>query len=109
MKRFTLAATLILATSAAFAQAPAAPAPAPDIAKPKCEPKPEFPGRLAMQSESRRKLFQREFNAYKDCMTNYVNERNAYGKASIDAANAAIAEYNDVAAKVNEAQKAASE
>jgi hypothetical protein len=108
MKRFVLAASVLLATSAAFAQAPAA-VPTPDVPKPKCEPKPEFPGRLAMQSDSRRKLFQREFNAYKDCMTNYVNERNAYGKASIDAANAAIAEYNDVAAKVNEAQKAASE
>jgi hypothetical protein len=112
MKRFALAATLILATGAALAQAPAATPPAtpvPDIAKPKCDPKPEFPGKLAMQSVSRQKLFQREFNAYKDCMSNYVNEHNALGKANIDAANVAIGEYNAVAAKVNEAQKAANE
>ena len=109
MKRFALAATLILATSAAFAQAPAAPTPVPDVAKPKCDPKPEFPGKLAMQSDSRRKLFQREFNTYKDCMNNYVTEQGAMSKAHLDAGNAAVAEYNDVAKKVNDAQKAASE
>ena|ERR1700682_3791294 len=106
MKRFALAATLVLAASAAFAQAPA-PAPAPDVPKAKCEPKPEFPGRLAMQSDTRRKLFEREFKTYADCMRAYVEERNAAAKANMEAGNAAVTEYNDAAKKVNDAREAA--
>jgi hypothetical protein len=110
MKRFALAATLILSTGVALAQAPAAAtAPAADVPKAKCEPKPEFPGRLAMQTESRRKLFQREFNTYKDCMSAYVASSQAMAKAYTDAGNNAVNEYNETAKKVNDAQKAASD
>ena len=106
MKRIALAASLILTAGAAFAQAPA---PAPsygNIAKPTCT-KAEFPGRLAMtQSDSRRKLFEREFKAYNECMKAYVEERTAATKANQDAANAAITEYNDFAKKINAEREA---
>jgi Spy/CpxP family protein refolding chaperone len=108
MKRIALAASLLLAASAAFAQAPApasAPArPAPEVPKPKCEPKPEFPGRLAMTSDSRRRLFQREYKDYSDCMKAYVQDRQAASEANLAAGNAAVVEFNDVAKKLNEAQ-----
>jgi Spy/CpxP family protein refolding chaperone len=104
MKRIALAASLLLAASAAFAQAPAPARPAPEVPKPKCEPKPEFPGRLAMTSDSRRRLFQREYKDYSDCMKAYVQDRQAASEANLAAGNAAVVEFNDVAKKLNEAQ-----
>jgi hypothetical protein len=109
MKQFALAASLVLTAGAAFAQAPA---PAPvvanygNIAKPTCT-KAEFPGRLAMtQSDSRRKLFEREFKAYSDCMKGYVDERAVAARANQEAANAAITEYNEFAKKINAEREA---
>jgi hypothetical protein len=107
MKRIALAASLVAATVCAYAQSPASTV--TPVPPPKCEPKPEFPGKLAMQSDTRRKLFQREFKNYADCMKAYVEDRQASAKAHSDAGNAAVTEYNDVAKKVNDAQKAASE
>jgi hypothetical protein len=107
MKQLALAASLLVA-GAAFAQAPA---PAPianygNLAKPTCT-KAEFPGRLAMsQSENRRKVFEREFKAYNECMKAYVDERTAATRANQEAANAAINEYNEVAKKINAEREA---
>ena len=78
-----------------------------DTPKVKCDPKPEYPGRLAMQSDTRKKSFEKELNAYKDCINAYLADRKVAMKAEEDAANAAIAEYNDVMKRINEAQKAA--
>lgn len=107
MKRFLplAAACCIGAAANALAQQPAAPAAAPvvNVPPPKCEPKPEWPGRLA--TDSRRKLFDRELKAYKDCMNVYLDERKAHLKANEVAANAAIEEHNAVMKKITDDQK----
>ena len=80
-----------------------------DVPKPKCEPKPEYPGRLALQTDSRRRLFEREVKAYKDCMTAYLEERKAASNANLAAGNAAVEEYNTTMKKINAEQEAARE
>ncbi len=102
MKRTFLAAFLLAAVTTPFAQPM-------DVPKPKCEPTPEYPGRLAMQSDSRRKSFERELAVYKECMDKYLADRKASLKANEDGANAAISDYNSVMKKINEAQKAAND
>jgi hypothetical protein len=107
MKRFTLVlAACTFGAATAYAQQPAAPANAPTVtvAPAKCEPKPEWPGRLA--TDSRRKLFDREMKQYKDCMNAYLEDRKVHLKAHEQAANAAIEEHNAVMKKVTEDQKA---
>ena len=107
MKKTALAAALLASAGLAIAQTPA-PAPAPaDVPKPKCDPRPEYPGRLAMQSDLRRNAFNRELKAYKDCMMAYVDERKAQYAGNLSAANAAISEYNDTMKKIAAEQEAA--
>lgn len=106
MKKLALAAILTATASLAFAQAPAAPA-APAVDKPKCDPKPEYPGRLAMQSDLRRNSFTREIAAYKTCMMAYVEVQKAAQQAHLSAANGAITEYNDTMKKIAAEQEAA--
>ena len=108
MKRIAIAAALLATAGLAFAQADAPKAAAPvDMPKAKCEPKPEYPGRLAMQSDLRRNSFTREINAYKTCMMAYVEEHKAQQAAHLTAANAAIQEYNDTMKKIAAEQDAA--
>ena len=108
MKRLALAATLIATAGLAFAQAEAPKAaPAPDLPKPKCDPKPEYPGRLAMQLDLRRNSFNRELAAYKTCMMAYVEEHKAQQAAHFQAANGAIQDYNDTMKKIAAEQEAA--
>ena len=97
MKRFLLAASV-----AVYVAIPAACL--AEVPKPKCEPKPEYPGRLALQSDVRKKSFEAELTKYKDCVNAYLADRKAGMKAEEDAANAAIADYNDVMKKINAAQ-----
>ena len=100
MKRIILAALLVACATTPFAQVT-------DVPKHKCEPKPEYPGRLAMQSDSRRGLYDREVKAYQACMNAYLDQRKAAMKANEENANAAIAEYNEVMKKLNTDQAAA--
>jgi hypothetical protein len=100
MKRITLAAILVTCATAPFAQVS-------DVPKHKCEPKPEHPGRIAMQSDTRRKLLEREIKQYQECMNAYLDQRKAAMKANEENANAAIAEYNAVMKKLNSDQEAA--
>ena len=101
MKRLVLAVALGLGLSfPAFAQNA-------EVQKLKCEPKPEYPGRLAMGSETRRKTFDREIKAYKDCVTAYLEQRKAAIKANQEAADAAVEEHNAVMKKVQDEQAAA--
>ncbi|HTS84861.1 MAG TPA: hypothetical protein VMG61_07130 [Usitatibacter sp.] len=102
MKKIVLASAVALSISAPAVSLAEAP-------KLKCEPKPEYPGHLAMQSDNRKKAFEKELNAYKDCVNAYLNDRKVAMKSEEDAANGAIAEYNDVMKKINEAQKAAAD
>jgi hypothetical protein len=107
MKRIALAATLLVIAGSALAQSAAPAAPAVDVPKPKCESKPEYPGKLAMQSDLRRNSFKREIDAYKACMLGYVEEQKARQQAHLAAANAAIQEYNDTMKKIAAEQEAA--
>jgi hypothetical protein len=88
MKRMLIAAALAAAPCWALAQS------APEIPKPKCEPKPEMPGRVMMQDEAVRKRFQTDVDKYKTCIMTYVEERRAAIKDNEKAANGAIDEYN---------------
>ncbi len=100
MKRIILAASFVFCATTPFAQAE-------DVPKHKCEPKPEYPGRLALQSDTRRGLYEREVKAYQACMNKYLDERKVVMKANEESANAAIAEYNAVMKALNAAQEAA--
>jgi hypothetical protein len=102
MKRILLAAAL----ATAFAANAQSPGPG-DIPKPKCDNKPEYPGRLAMGSDSRRKTFDRDVKTYKDCMMAYIEDRKTAIKANDAAANAAVDEYNGLMKKIQEEQAAA--
>jgi hypothetical protein len=102
MKRIALAIAVLACASAPFAQTV-------DVPKPKCEPKPEFPGRLAMQVDSRRRLFERELKTYKECMTAYLEDRKTASNANLAAGNAAVEEFNATMKKINADQEAARE
>ena len=103
---------LVAVTVAAFAfpaLAADAPAPKAEVPKPACNPKPEFPGRLAMQSDNRRKQFQKDMDTYKECMVAYINDRKAASQANNEAANSAVDEFNTTMKKINEGIAAAKE
>lgn len=108
MKHAVLALACAFAASAALAQAPApAPAPAADAIKPQCDPKPEYPGRLAMTVDTKRKSFERDMKNYETCMKAFLEERKNAIKANETAANTAIETYNAVMKKIREEQEAA--
>jgi hypothetical protein len=102
MKRIALAAAFLLGAATAFAQSPG------EVQKPKCEPKPDYPGRLGMTVDTKRKVFDRDMKAYKDCMMAYIEDRKVAIKANDAAANAAVDEYNGLMKKIQEEQGAAS-
>lgn len=103
MKRLITAAALVVGATlapGALAQAPA------DVPKLKCEPKPVLPGARMMEEPSVRKRFQSDLDAYKKCMTEYLDARKAAIKANEVAANAAVDEYNGTMKALQDAQKA---
>jgi Skp family chaperone for outer membrane proteins len=101
MKCQIFAALLIGAASTlTFAQT------APEVPKAKCEPKPVLPGERMMEEANVRKRFQSDLDAYKKCMTAYLDDRKASMKAHEIAANAAIEEYNGTMKALADAQKA---
>ena len=104
MKRASLAAGLLIgaASTFTFAQAPAA----NDVPPFKCEPKPQLPGARLMEEPSVRKRFQGEVDAYKKCMTEYLDARKASINAHTQAANAAVEEYNKTMKELQDQQKA---
>jgi hypothetical protein len=107
MKRTTLALAVALGASVAQAQAPApAPAPAPEAIKHDCNPVPEYPGRLGMQIDSRRKSFDRDMRAYEACMKSFVEARKAAIAAQETAARQAVDEYNATITRINKEREA---
>lgn len=107
MKKIVLLALLL--PVAALAQAPAADAPKAAIEVPKanCEPKPEYPGRLGMQVQSRRTEFQKDMKNYEVCIKAYVETRKATIRANEVAVNAAVDEYNTLMTKIRKEQEEA--
>jgi hypothetical protein len=96
MKRIILAAAFLACAATPFAQAE-------DVPKPQCDPKPEYPGRLVMQSDTRAKIFNGEVKKFAECIKKYVADRQAAARDNSEAANAAIEEYNVVMKKINAA------
>src|SRR5476651_2094657 len=96
MKRIILAAAILACATTPFAQGT-------EVAKLQCDPKPEYPGRLVMQSDSRAKVFNNEVKKYAECVKKFVGDRQAAAKENSDAANAAIDDYNAVMKKINAA------
>jgi len=78
---------------------------AQDVPKWKCEPRPDYPGRLAMSVDSKRKVFERDMKNYQDCMKVYLDARKAAIKANETAASDAVDEYNGIMKKIQEDQK----
>lgn len=99
MKRTLIAASL-LATTAAFAQQPA------DVPKPKCEPKPSYPGMRMREDATAMRNFKRDHDNYKKCMTDYLEERKVSIKAHENAANAAVEEFNATMKALTDQQNA---
>ncbi len=102
MNRQSLVVALILgaASTLGVAQQPT------DVPKLQCEPKPKLPGSTIGQDPMVRKRFQGDLDAYKKCMTDYLDARKASIKAHEVAANAAIEEYNGTMKALADAQKA---
>jgi hypothetical protein len=110
MKRIFLAAALLACASTPFAQTAEAPkAPAVEVPKPKCGAQPQYPSKLELQGESRRRGFERDLKAYQDCMVGFIEEHKAIMKANQEAATAAIEEFNAFVKKLNEARAAANQ
>jgi hypothetical protein len=117
MKRTALAASLAFAAALpVLAQTPAAPAApaasatatpaAPVAAKPSCGAKPEHPGRLA--SDNMKRAWQRDANAYLECLKKFAMDQQAIAQEYIKSANATVDEYNATVKEFQEvAQKAA--
>jgi len=97
MKRLLIAASL-LATTAAFAQT--------EVPKPKCDPKPTYPGPRMREDGTAMRNFKRDHDNYKKCMTDYLEERKAAMKAQEVAANAAVEEFNATMKALADAQNA---
>jgi hypothetical protein len=103
MKHVILAAALAALAIPVHAADPVA------VPKPACDPKPEFPGHLAMQSDTRRKQFQRDMDKYKECMVAFIDVRKATAQANTEAANAAVDEFNTTMKKINDGIASAKE
>ena len=68
------------------------------VPKHKCT-RPEAPGSLA--NNAQQKNFVKEMDGYRDCLMAYRNDMNVLAKAHVEAANAAVGEFNDYIATVN--------
>jgi hypothetical protein len=88
-----------MASCAAFAQQA-------EIPKPKCDPKPTLPGPRMREDNTAMRIFKRDHDKYKECMTAYLDERKAVIKANEAAANAAVDEFNATMKALNDAQAA---
>jgi hypothetical protein len=78
---------------------------AQEVPKLNCDPKPEYPGRLGMSVDSKRKLFERDMKKYQECVKVYLDERNTAIKANDVAGKAAYEDYQTFMKQIQEAQK----
>ena len=99
MKR-TLLAAVLMASCAAFAQQNV------EVPKPKCEPKPSYPGTRMREDATVMRNFKRDHDNYKKCMTDYLEDRKVSIKAHETAANAAIEDFNATMKALADAQNA---
>ena len=78
---------------------------AQEVPKVNCEPKPDYPGRLGMSVDSKRKFFEREMKRYGDCVKVYLDARNTAIKDNETAAKAVVEDYNAFMKQIQAAQK----
>ncbi len=67
------------------------------VAKPSCK-RPEFPGRLA--SESQKRTFNKDIESYAECIKKYVADQQKIADDHIKAANQAAADYNNTVKQI---------
>jgi hypothetical protein len=109
ISRLFLAAVLAASLAACPACAQGQPTPA-SAAAPivipahKCA-KPEYPGKLA--SSQKFNAFNKEFNAYGECMKKYIEETKLILNAAATAVNGAVEEFNKFAADIKAQDEAA--
>jgi hypothetical protein len=77
---------------------------APDRASAAIVPKhncvrPDAPGKF--ESDGQQKLFVKQMDGYRDCLMSFRNDMNKLAQAHIDAANAAIDEFNSFVNMIN--------
>ena len=96
-----LVVTLAAATSSVVC-AQQTPAAAPTVApaasteaapaKPSCTKPGDYPGNLA--SDTQRRVWQKEYLAYQECMKKFITEQKALAEPYVKAYNAAVDDYN---------------
>jgi hypothetical protein len=89
---------------AAGAHAQAAPATTPTMPPHQCV-KPEYPGRLA--STQKFNAFNKDLNAYGECMNKYIDDTKLILNAAATAVNGAVKEFNKFAADIKAQDEAA--
>ena len=99
----TVAVAGFVYAGAALAQKPT------DVPAHNCGAKPEYPGRLVMSSDMRRRSFDREVQKYGECIKAYVAERKTAANANLAAGNAAVEDYNNAMKKLKDDEAAAKE
>lgn len=99
MKHIVLALAAMSLCAAAHANTPT------DVPKPKCEPKPKYPGRAMMGDKMVRRTFDSDMKNYRECMLGYVEQRKTSIKAHEEAANNAINEFNATMKELQDAEK----
>jgi hypothetical protein len=61
--------------------------------------RPETPAKF--ENEGQQKIFVKQMDGYRDCLMAYRNDMNKIAQAHIDAANAAIEEFNHYVSSIN--------
>jgi hypothetical protein len=92
-----------MAAPVALAQAPAAQTPAASgmtAIKHSCTKPGDYPGNLA--SDTQRRVWQREYLAYQECMKKFMSEQQTLAEPHVKAYNAAVDEYNENIKAFNE-------
>ena len=94
-----LVALAIATAGIAMAQSPT-PTPSSAAEPPACVKPDPHPGRLA--SDTRKKQWFKDVNAWKDCSGVYISELQARASTAIAAANKAVEDYNRAAKEFQE-------
>lgn len=95
----------LIAVAAGTAQAQPAPTASAVVIPPNNCVKPQYPGKLA--SSQKFTAFNKEFNAYGECIKKYVEDTKAILNAAAAAANGAVEEFNKFAADIKAQDEAA--
>ena len=104
LSRVTLSVFLALSSFATIAQDTKVPEKAAaatvstSVPKHNCA-RPDAPGKF--ESDGQQKLFVRQMDGYRDCLMAFRNDMNKLAQAHIDAANAAIDEFNSFVNMIN--------